>query len=1704
MRKCLAVLAAAACHAACAATYTVTDARFGANGSDAEDDSYAIQNALNMAKGASGPTEVFVPAGTYVVGLPLGIYSNTKLTLADGATIKRTVGSASKVMLHGRHLNADGSECTRDATCPHGGHSQVKGVEITGGVWDGGMDTESVTGAFALLHGEDIKVRNVTFRHFTEHIVNFSASKDVVVENCVFEDALRFTGTSSEFWMYYDVGDTNRFHSIEAIHLDVANEEGEATTYPIDDTPCENVTVADCVFRGVFAGAGNHHSIEGVRQDGFVVDSCSFSGLVSYAVHAHGFTNCLVRASSATDCAGMVWSRDASFAAERNEIASCARHGFFAVDSSAAIDGNEVDGVGLHGVYLDGGSASITSNKFLNCTQCGVRADKCAGLSVSENDVSAPGEEGVNLFGGRDIEVLLNNVESAGTVAIIVQNAEGLEISSNDVSDCPACGVFVKSCTDGVVFGNFISDVTDADSQGITVMECYDVEVRDNALEDCCSSGIVVNGGEASVLANIITRPGKNGINALSATVTAVSNEVFSAVESGYYLFAASGSSFRANGVSGCKIGFDVVNSGGVALSENSIVEPTQHGINARNTSSLVVSGSIVENAGERGVTVSGGDATVVGCRIVSPNVFGICAENGAGLVASENEISSPGSCGVRLIGVSSASVRGCAISDASVAGVSVSSDSSGVMVDGNTMDDCGSGFADNGTSGLTVSGNVVRNATGHGISLENSTGATVKGNTVEFAGGRGITVSGGDVAVTGNSISEPADVGIYSSSAKTTIVGNSIGRAGSSGLRLVELDGSEIRDNGIFGSTGDGMLVSSSKNLVVSGNELQGSGGRGMLFSYCSDCDISQNLIDGAASEGIYYQYSTGGVISSNEVVKTGGFAICVAGSVSSATVESNVATALSGHDIRIGDGAVGCSVTGNMCGGGGVGIVSSVLAGTTYEPSDCRVCATEVSSGNYLVEWTPAKIAMGTGSYIVEWTHSSADFAGCSSTVVNGATSDNVIVNDPSGVSHVRVRAVNTISGTSYTSSGSSGFVAQVGKVCYEFVPAGGTGGDRTATGTIGAALPQITVPSRPGYDFGGYWTGRDGTGTQVYSSEGKGVSVCDKDYSTVVLYASWSLAREVAVTFSASGGHPETSVVIVRAGTLFSSFAPQDPVRTGYDFAGWRTKDGSAVSDDYAVPGDIDELEFSASWDVRQYHISFSANGGEGGTTSLLEFGSGIKPPEVSRTGYDLMGWSPSLPETMPAEDSAFYAQWRVHEYKVAFDAAGGIEDTTLYLGYGSAIVAPTVTRAGYTFNGWSPAVPATVPAEDTEYVAQWDVNKYKVTFDAAGGTGGYSSQMDYGTPITPPEVSRTGYDFMGWDPMVDAVVPASDVTYVAQWKESSGEGGGSGGEGEGGGSGEGGSGGEGEGGEGEGGGSGGEGEGGGSGGEGEGGEGEGGEGGGSGGEGEGERYEKLEMDDITAAYEAPKAVTLHGAVYDGCDVVAIVELKLGKVNAKKGTSKIGGSVTLLDGKKITIKAVTVSGIDGKSPVTVSLEVKGRGTMHVAIGGTTFAGSLGDGHVQSASVGVAWGGASAAVSVETDDMSAFPGKVLADLLPAPEVADVNKGKWTFKKAAGVKWAKPKKGAELPEIYDAESGKGLVVDTSKGKTNLSGMKLTYTPKKGTFKGSFKVYELQGSGKGTKLKKYTFKVSGVVVDGIGYGLAVCKKPMLSCPVSIK
>ena len=74
--------------------------------------------------------------------------------------------------------------------------------------------------------------------------------------------------------------------------------------------------------------------------------------------------------------------------------------------------------------------------------------------------------------------------------------------------------------------------------------------------------------------------------------------------------------------------------------------------------------------------------------------------------------------------------------------------------------------------------------------------------------------------------------------------------------------------------------------------------------------------------------------------------------------------------------------------------------------------------------------------------------------------------------------------------------------------------------------------------------------------------------------------------------------------------------------------------------------------------------------------------------------------------------------------------------------------------------------------------------------------------------------------------------------------------------------------------------------------------------------------------------------------------------------------------------------------------------------------------------------------------------------------------------------------------------------IDSAKSKftENMSGLKLTYKAKDGSFKGSFKVYNLENG----KIKAYTANVTGVMIGNTGYGTATIKKPFVSLSVAIE
>ena len=168
--------------------------------------------------------------------------------------------------------------------------------------------------------------------------------------------------------------------------------------------------------------------------------------------------------------------------------------------------------------------------------------------------------------------------------------------------------------------------------------------------------------------------------------------------------------------------------------------------------------------------------------------------------------------------------------------------------------------------------------------------------------------------------------------------------------------------------------------------------------------------------------------------------------------------------------------------------------------------------------------------------------------------------------------------------------------------------------------------------------------------------------------------------------------------------------------------------------------------------------------------------IEPDVPSRQGYQFTDWYLDDTKydfnTAVTKDMTLTAKWTANSYTITFDTDGGSAIDPITQGYGTTIKAPTApTKTGYTFMGWNPALPATMPAENMTIKAQWRINQYTVTFDTDGGSTVAPITQDYGAAITAPaDPTREGYTFIGWDKAIPATMPAGDMTITAKWKDS----------------------------------------------------------------------------------------------------------------------------------------------------------------------------------------------------------------------------------------------------------------------------------------------------------------------------------------------
>ena len=153
--------------------------------------------------------------------------------------------------------------------------------------------------------------------------------------------------------------------------------------------------------------------------------------------------------------------------------------------------------------------------------------------------------------------------------------------------------------------------------------------------------------------------------------------------------------------------------------------------------------------------------------------------------------------------------------------------------------------------------------------------------------------------------------------------------------------------------------------------------------------------------------------------------------------------------------------------------------------------------------------------------------------------------------------------------------------------------------------------------------------------------------------------------------------------------------------------------------------------------------------------------IAPP--TKEGYTFDGWLPEIPTEFPADGFTAVAQWTANTYNAVFKVDGAVYETVPTV-FGEAIAAPAdPVKEGYTFIGWD-SVPATMPANDVEINATFDINAYDITF-LVDGIEYAVLAADFGFPIPlPADPVKEGYTFTGWDSL-PATMPANDITVNA---------------------------------------------------------------------------------------------------------------------------------------------------------------------------------------------------------------------------------------------------------------------------------------------------------------------------------------------------
>lgn len=306
-----------------------------------------------------------------------------------------------------------------------------------------------------------------------------------------------------------------------------------------------------------------------------------------------------------------------------------------------------------------------------------------------------------------------------------------------------------------------------------------------------------------------------------------------------------------------------------------------------------------------------------------------------------------------------------------------------------------------------------------------------------------------------------------------------------------------------------------------------------------------------------------------------------------------------------------------------------------------------------------------------------------------------------------------------------------------------------------TVGATR---TIPTysgtKTGYSFSG-WKDQNG----VFYANGGSITIAETSYT---LTAQWTEVT-YTITYDGNGG-------TINASNLPSSYtinsstitfgAPTSASRTGHTFNGW--------SPPYIASGSTGNKSIVAQWTANTYSITryINGNGTNYNVTYGSAYGSTILPSSVTPpAGYTFSGWYNYnrgwVDSSSAVSDGGdVYAIFSARSYSItynvgsssAYPVSGSHSNPSSYTVESGPITFSqgTLSRTGWTWNGWSPSSIGSGSTGNKSTTAQWTEVTYSITSTYTIISSNYTSADVNGSSTTKSLATpgRAGYTFKSY--------------------------------------------------------------------------------------------------------------------------------------------------------------------------------------------------------------------------------------------------------------------------------------------------------------------------------------------------------------------